>query len=238
MQPSARNALEIETAETLISLGSSLQHPPILDCPPPPIYDDAMDKIVEKLDTSQNCALNRIDAMDQIVSVVPENNLDVETPPVDNSVLDDIPAAQPRLDVEVLDQIVTPPTVKIKSCVIKLKRLETILQEEERTEVPTLKEGEHFTRSKSKPTPTRTTRRPRTASSGKTYSEPLPSDDVKPKQRPASTPAAAGPSTSRMTAQNRKSKYQDTRLPPIKKSPSDCEEPENEVEEYPVPEIK
>ena len=238
MQPSARNELELETAETLINLGSSLQHPPILDCPPTTTYDDAMDKIVEKLDTNQNCALNRIDAMDQIVSVVPEKNLDVETPPVDISVLDDIPDAQPRLDVEVLDQIVTPPTVKIKSCVIKLKRLETILQEEERTEVPTLKEGEHFTRSKSKPTPTRTTRRPRTASSGKTYSESLLSDDDKPKQRPASTPAAVGPSTSRMTAQNRKSKYPDTRLPPIKKSLSDCEEPENEVEEYPVPEIK
>ena len=41
-----------------------------------------------------------------------------------------------------------------------------------------------------------------------------------------------------MTAQNRKSKYPDTRLPPIKKSLSDCEEPENEVEKYPVPEIK
>ena len=66
---------------------------------------------------------------------------------------------------------------------IKLKRLETILQEEERTEVPTLKEGEHFTRSKSRPTPIRTTRRPHTASSGKTYSESLLSDDDKPKQR-------------------------------------------------------
>ena len=238
MQPSARNELELETAETLINLGSSLQQSPTLECPPATIYDDAMDKIVGKLEISQNCALNRIDAMDQIVSVVQEDNLDVESPPVDISVLDDIPTAQPRLDEETFDQIVIPPIVKIKSCVIKLKRLETILQEEDRVEEPTLKEGEHFTRSKSKLKPTRTTRRPRTASSGKTYSEPLLSDDDKPKKRPANTPAVVGPSTPRMNAQNRKSKYPDTRLPPIKKSIPDCEEPENEVEDYSAPEIK
>ena len=185
IQPSARNQLELETAETLVNLGSNLQHPPTLECPPAKIYDNAMDKVVGKLDTSKNCALNWIDAMDQIISDVSNSNLDVETHPVDIIVLDDIPTAQPRLDVETAVQSVTPPTVKTKRCVIKLKRLETILLEEESAEVPTkptLRDGTHFTHLKTRPTPARTTRRPRTASSGKNYSEPILSDDDRSKQ--------------------------------------------------------
>ena len=186
--PSIPNQVELETAQTLINLGSSLQHvePPILECPPSTKHDDAMDKIVGKLDSSKCVTLNRKDAMDLIISTDPDPRLDVETEK-DVSVLDDIFLTDNQnLDVETSHPLPTKP------CCVKLKRLESILFDEEPPIDPAktikLEPGEHFTRSKLRPKPTRSTRRPRTASSGKSYSEPLLSDDDKAPVKQKHTP--------------------------------------------------
>ena len=151
----------------------------MLECPPSTEADDAMDKVVGKLDSSSWKTLSRPDAMDLIISAESPCRLDVETNTDKASDLDD----QPKIDSHSLDAEMLMSSTKL--CSVKIRRLESILFEDEppkKTETPPpplLGPGEHFTRSKLKPNVGRSSRRPRTASTNKNYTEPLLSDEEK-----------------------------------------------------------
>ena len=237
IQPDPPNTIELETAHTLLDLGTSLPPPhehmsgPVLECPASTDADDAMDKIVGKLDCSVGKPLSRPDCMDLLIRAESPPCLDVETPLEHNS--EKPPQTKQPLDVETL----TPPT---KPCSIRVRRLESILFEDDAADgakpllTPSLGPGEHFTRSKLKPKGCRTSRRPRIASKDKHYTEPLLSDEEKPAIKLKSTTPSLGPSRTRMASQHAQSVYPNQRLPPMK-TPSS----ENETEpEIPMPKPK
>ena len=147
VQPDPPNRVELETPRTLLDLGmSSPPTPgPMLECPPSTETDDAMDKVVGKLDCSKWKTLSRPDAMDLVISTELPCRLDVETTMNKASDHNDQPKINtPSLDVEMLMSLTTP-------CSVKIQRLESILFEDEppvKTETPPppiLGPGEHFT---------------------------------------------------------------------------------------------
>ena len=138
------------------------------------------------------------------------------------------------LDVETLMSSTKP-------CSVKIRRLESILFEDEPPKKietpppPLLGPGEHFTRSKLKPNVGRSSRRPRTASTNKNYTEPLLSDEEKFSIKPRSTPQSSGPSRTRVVAQNQKTVYPNRRLPPVKATTPDPDMEDTTGSEIPVP---
>ena len=196
IQPDPPNRVELETAHTLLDLGMTLPPTPAptLECPPSTETDDAMDKVVGKVDCSTCKTLSRPDAMDLIIAAELPSRLDVQTTTDKAGDLN----GQPQDNTLSLDvEMVMPLT---KPCSVKIRRLESILFESDppkKTETPPtpiLGPGEHFTRSRLRPTTTRSSRRPRTASTNKNYTEPLLSDEEKLSTKPRSTPQCSGPS--------------------------------------------
>ena len=131
--------------------------------------------------------MNRPDGMDLLLSVEEEISLNVESQPKNTRILDELVSAPTEsLNVEA-------PIPHTKSCSIKLTRLETILFENNnKPRSPPFKPGEHYTQSKLKPKPARSTRNPHAASTGKTYYEAAFSDDDKPPVHPKTLTQAAG----------------------------------------------
>ena len=237
VEPDPPNRVELETARTLLDLGMSIPAPPgpMLECPPSTETDDAMDKIVGKLDCSSWKTLSRPDAMDLIISDELPSCLDVETSTNMTSDHKNQPTTNsPPLDVETLMSLTTP-------CSVKVRRLESILFEDaplEKTETPPppmLGPGEHFTRSKLRPTAARSSRRPRTASTNKNYTEPLLSDEEKLSVKPKPIPQSSGPSRTRVTAQNQRTVYPNQRLPPVKSTTPDPDMDDTSGNDTPVP---
>ena len=204
---------------------------PTLECPPSTEADDAMDKIVGKLDCSIGKAMTRQDAMDLILINEQQAHLDVETHHTtkDNSGKC-VNKVSSSLDVETLQFHTTP-------CMVNLRRIESILFDDEPLPPapPVLGPGEHFTRSKLKPRPPRTSRRPRTVSTAVNYTEPLLSDEDKPLLKPAATPQSSGPSRTRVAAQNQKTVHPDQRLPPVKGTSKDVDTEDTFEQEFVLP---
>ena len=178
------------------------------------LLSDAMDKVVEHLDTCPTSKLNVPDAMDCILEPPLSNQnvvLHVETGKSTSAT-----TTSPALRVET------------KSRTVKLTRLETILTDYLYKVPPTtasdLPVGEHFTRSRSAHTPVRTGRKPRRVSTGVKYSETA-GDTSKPSKPKSNTSAAkpsrSGPSEGRISSRNKSSKAPLVRLPPIKTEPPD-----------------
>ena len=235
-EPMPPNRVELKTAHTLMDLGKAATNmEPTLECPPSTDADDAMDKIVGKLDCSVGKNLSRPDTMDLLIKSGSPVSLDVETHHTTN----DHPEQQPKkyipaLDVETLKLHTTP-------CTVKLRRLESILFNDEpsnRTNqpaVPALDPGEHFTHSKLRPKPLRTSRQPRTVSTAVNYTEPLLSDKEKPPSKNVSTPLSTGPSSTRVAAHKQRTVHPNQRLPHVKAAPSDPNKEETLEQEFPVP---
>ena len=232
VQPTPPNQVELETAHSLLDLGMSTSNTgPTLECPPSTETDDAMDKIVGKLDCCIGKTMSRPDAMDLILINKPNTRLDVEThhPTKDDSIKE-VEKVSPALDVETLRLSTTP-------CTVRIRRLESILFDDEPThpDPPELGPGEHFTCSKLKPKPPRTSRRPRTASTAVNYTEPLLLDEDKPPLKPAFTPQSSGPSRSRVSAQNQQTIHPDQRLPPVKGTSEELDAEDTPEQEFVLP---
>ena len=178
------------------------------------LLSDAMDKVVEHLDTCPTSKLNVPDAMDCIL----------EPPLSDQNVV---------LHVETekrTSATTTSPAlhVETKSCTVKLTCLETILTDYLYKVPPTtasdLPVGEHFTRSRIAYTPVRTSRKPRRVSTGVKYGE-IAGDTPKPSKPKSNTSAAkpsrSGPSASRISSRDKSSIAPLVRLPPTKTEPPD-----------------
>ena len=105
IQPDPPNRVELEMAHTLLNLGMSIPPTPgpVLECPPATDADDAMDKVVGKLDCSTCKILSWPDAMDLVISTESPRHLDVETSIDHASDHDDRPETDTHsLDVETL----------------------------------------------------------------------------------------------------------------------------------------
>ena len=136
---------------------------------------DAMDKVVEHLDTCPTGQLNVLDAMDSILE---------STQPDQTPVLH-VEMATPIPEMNLIPAL----RMETKQCSVNLTRLELILTDDLFKVLPTaasdLPVGEHFTHSRSTHTPHQTGRRPHRVSTGVKYGETLSADDtpasIKPK---------------------------------------------------------
>ena len=152
------------------------------------LLSDAIDKVVEHLDTCPIGKLNVPDAMDLILELSHSNQgvvLHVET------------------EIPTLETVLLPALrVETKSCSVKLTHLETILTDYLYKVPPTaasdLPVGEHFTRSRYVHTPIQTGRKPRRVSTGVNYGEIA--DDIPTSSKPKSNTSAAKPNRSGPTA--------------------------------------
>ena len=113
---SVPNPDDVETACTLVQIGdnvapymldSDLLETPLFEGPEVTISDDAMDKIVGRLDVCMWKPLNTVDAMDQIISVPKSVCVNVEKKNT----------SKPKVIVN----------VETKRCMVKLVRLDSIL---------------------------------------------------------------------------------------------------------------
>ena len=111
---------DLETACTLVQIGDTItpymqetavHEIPLFEGPEVLNSDDAMDKIVGRLDVSSWKPLNCTDAMDQVITLVVSRNVNVETKNT----------SKPKLIVN----------VETKRCVVKLVRLDSILFDNE-----------------------------------------------------------------------------------------------------------
>ena len=111
---------DVETACTLVQIGDTItpymqetavHKIPLFEGPEVLNSDDAMDKIVGRLDVSSWKPLNCTDAMDQVITLVVSRNVNVETKNT----------SKPKLIVN----------VETKRCVVKLVRLDSILFDNE-----------------------------------------------------------------------------------------------------------
>ena len=173
------------------------------------LLSDAMDKVVDHLDTCPISKLNVPDAMDRIL----EPSLS------DQSIVLHVETEKPTSDTRLLPAL----RVETKPCTVKLTLLETILTDYLYKVPPTtasdLLTGEHFTRSRSAYTPVRTGRKPRRVSTGVKYGEIA--VDTRKSNKPKSNKSAAkpkrfGPSAGRINSRNKSSKAPVVRLPAIK----------------------
>ena len=170
---------------------------------------DAMDKVVDHLDTCPTSKLNVCDAMDCILE---------PSPPHQKAVLY-VETGKPTVATTTVPAL----HVETKTCTVKLTRLETILTDYLYKVPPTtasdLPVGDHFTRSKNTPTPVRTGRKPRRVSTGIKYGE-LDSASTKPRNPKTKTltvkPSRSGPSAERISSQLKSTITPTRRLRPIK----------------------
>ena len=177
---------------------------------------DAMDKVVEHLDTCPTGQLNVPDAMDSIL----------ESTQPDQTPILHVETATPIPEKNLIPAL----CVETKPCSVNLTCLEFILADGlfrvPATAASDLPVGEHFTHSRSTHTPHRTGRRPRRVSTGVKCGETLSADDtpapIKPKPKPpAAKPNRSGPTHNRISSWNKSSVALTMRLPPIKAEPAD-----------------
>ena len=173
---------------------------------------DAMDKVVEHLDTCPTGKLNVPDAMDLIL--VPTQ--------CDQSAVLHVETETPIPEIGLLPAL----RVETKSCSVKLTRLETILTDYLYRVPPTaasdLPVGEHFTRCAH--TPVRTGRKPRRVSTGVKYGEIVVDTPTSNRPKPntsAAKPNRSSPTAGRINSRNKSSVAPVMRLPPIKAEPPD-----------------
>ena len=111
---------DVETACTLVQIGDTItpymqetavHETPLFEGPEVSNSDDAMDKIVGRLDVSSWKPLNCTDAVDQVITSVVSRNVNVETKNT----------SKPKLIVN----------VETKRCMVKLVRLDSILFDNE-----------------------------------------------------------------------------------------------------------
>ena len=220
--PPATLTEEFQTAQTLLELhGDDLDRKEQNRMENSVIFtellSDAMDKVVEHLDTCPTSKLNVPDAMDCILEPsLSEQNaaLHVETGKSNSAI-----TKSPALCVET------------KSCIVKLTCLETVLNDYLYKVPPTtasdLPIGEHFTRSRRAYTPVRTDRKPCRVRTGVKCGE-LAGNTPKP-SKPKSNTSAAKPSRSRpiagrISSRNKRSITPTVRLPPPKTEPPEVSE--------------
>ena len=173
---------------------------------------DAMDKVVDHLDTCPLGKLNVPDAMDRIL----EPSLS------DQSVVLHVETVKPTSDTTLLPAL----HLETKLCTVKLTCLETILTDYLYKVPPTtasdLPVGEHFTRSRRVYTQVRTGRKPCRVSTGVKYGETAGDTPTskKPKSSISATkPNRSGPSAGRISSRNKSSIAPVMRLPAIKAEP-------------------
>ena len=178
------------------------------------LLTDAMDKVVEHLDTCLISKLNVPDAMDRIL----EPSLS------DQSVVLHVETEKPTSDTTILPAL----HVETKSCTVKLTRLETILTDYLYKVPPTtaldLPVEEHFTRSRSAYIPVQTGRKPRRLSTGVKYGEiagDTPTSNKPKSNTSAAKPNRSRPSAGRISSRNKSSIAPVVRLLPIKAEPPD-----------------
>ena len=202
---SVPSSIDIETACTLIQIGDSVpqaQDEAVTEFqsftgPDVEMHDDAMDKIVNRLDVCQWHLLKVTDAMDKVINTDFEKGVQVETQSVPNS--------NPVIQVET------------KQCFVKLVRLDSILLDritdvddnKHETDVIDNTMTPPFIQSRLRPrkTRSRTTRHPRQASANVEYSEPVPVPPTKNKNMYVKNvkPDQSGPSEDRIKAQSSRS---------------------------------
>ena len=228
--PPATLMEEFQTAQTLLKLhGDNLDNKEenrtennVTDTT---FLSDAMDKVVDHLDTCPIGELNVPDAMDRI--------LDPSIP--DESVVLHVETEKPTSD----KTLSTALCMETKPCTVKLTHLDTILTDYLYKVPPTtasdLSEGQHLTRSKSRRacTPIQTGRKPCRVSTGVKYGEMT--ADTPTSKRPKTNSSAAKPnrfrpSTGRINSRNKSNKAPVLRLPAIKAEPLDVPD----VDEAPI----
>ena len=204
---------DVETACTLVQIGDSVA-PYILDSdvPDTPQFegpevstsDDAMDKIVGRLDVCMWKPSNCADAMDQIITSPKGLCVNVEMQNI----------SKPKLVVN----------VETKWCTVRLVRLDSILfgdtsdnsayaSEEDKNMLQT---PPNLPRLRPKNRSNRVTRRPRNASQNKQYTEePEPAPAAKNQTGYVKNikPPASGPSEDRVKAQTKRSEQPSSSLP-------------------------
>ena len=203
------------------------------------LLSDAMDKVVDHLDTCLIGKLNVPDAMDRILEPSLSNQ----------SVVLHVETEKPTSDTTLLPAL----RVETKSCTVKLTRLETILTDYLYKVPPTtasdLPVGEHFTRSRSAYTPVRTGRKPHRVSTGVKYGEiagDTPTSNKPKSNTSAAKPNRSAPSSGRISSRNKSSIAPVVRLPAIKAEPLDVPDVKkaptvgdsndtNESQEYDIP---
>ena len=202
---SVPSSIDVETACTLIQIGDSVpqaQDEAVTEFqsftgPDVEMHDDAMDKIVNRLDVCQWHPLKVTDAMDKVINTDFEKGVQVETQSVPNS--------NPVIQVET------------KQCFVKLVRLDSILLDR----ITDVDDNKHETdvidntmtppviqsRLRPRKTRSRTTRHPRQASANVEYSEPVPVPPTKNKNMYVKkvNPDQSSPSEDRIKAQSRRS---------------------------------
>ena len=138
---------------------------------------DAMDKVVEHLDTCPTGQLNVLDVMDKVVEHLDTcptgqlNVLDAMDSISESTQPDQTPILHVKMATPIPEMNLIPALcVETKPCSVNLTRLELILADNLFKVPPTaasdLPVGEHFTHSRSTHTPHRTSRRPCRVSTG------------------------------------------------------------------------
>ena len=202
---SVPSSIDVEIACTLIQIGDSVpqaQDEAVTEFqsftgPDVEMQDDAMDKILNRLDVCQWHPLKVTDAMDKVINTDFEKGVQVETQSVPNS--------NPVIQVET------------KQCFVKLVRLDSILLDR----ITDVDDNKHETdvidntmtppviqsRLRPRKTRPRTTRHPRQASANVEYSEPVPVPPTKNKNMYVKNvkPDQSGPSEDRIKAQSSRS---------------------------------
>ena len=210
---SVPSSIDVETACTLIQIGDSVpqaQDEAVTEFqsftgPDVEMHDDAMDKIVNRLDVCQWHPLKVTDAMDKVINMDFEKGVQVETQSVSNS--------NPVIQVET------------KQCFVKLVCLDSILLDR----ITDVDDNKHETdvidntmtppviqsRLRPRKTRSRTTRHPRQASANVEYSEPVPVPPTKNKNMYVKNvkPDQSSPSEDRIKAQSSRSTPPTSNLP-------------------------
>ena len=205
---------DVETACTLVQIGDSVApymldtdvpDTPMFEGPEVSISDDAMDKIVGRLDVCMWKLSNCVDAMDQIITSTKSMCVNVETKAT----------SKPKLIVN----------VETKRCMVRLVRLDSILFGDTLDNSACASEEDNANLQKTLQTPpnlprlfpkNRSNRRPRNASQNKQYteeSEPAPLAKNKTGYVKNIKPSASGPSDEHVKAQSKQSEQSSSSLP-------------------------
>ena len=235
---SVPSSIDVETACTLVQIGDTVpthaheepvSEAPLFVGPNVEKHDDAMDKIVDRLDVCHWHPMKSTDAMDKVITT------DVEE----------------RVQVETIHEPKTKPVIKVetKCCYVKLVRLDSILLDN--TTDAEVSKSDKATGNTSTSTTTpislprlrprnkypRTTRHPRLARLNMDYNEPVvPVSPAKNKNVYMKNikPDQSGPSTDRIKAQSSHSTRPTSNLPGLPIPESDPYNEDTDLEDAPV----
>ena len=231
---SVPSSTDVETACTLVQIGDSLpqyaheepiSETPLFSGPNVDLHDDAMDKIVDRLDVCQWHPLNFKDAMDKVITPDTEECIQVETTSEQNK----------NCAIK----------VETKNCYVKLVRLDSILFDDTPDADNTKsKEGPdtsmttpaNLPRLRPRKRSARYTRHPRQASLNMDYNKPVvPLSPVKNKHGYVKNikPNQSGPSANRIKAQTSHSTHPTTNLPGLPIPESNPYDGDTDLEDAP-----